>query len=398
MRKVLLASAAIAALAAFSAPAFAETASAVKDAATVVTERNNVSAPTTTIDHKAIVRGLISEVPVAAHGKSIPFDSNNVAYVDQVGTGNSNSQTQVGFKNLSVVAQGREGEPGSYNEAIVHQTGSGTTDRNVSYVKQTGEKNEVSVTQSGKGNTAVMVQSGKKNGWDGRDGYVSSAQTQTGDYNEAYASAIGGWNFSAQTQIGNGNKSSIDQTSGLAHPEYKYANVARTTQRDGNDNQSIISQSNMGQGNDGNLAVTNQSGDRHFAIQYQSGVGNGIEGHALSSTAADATTGAYISQSGSDHTAGQFQVGDYNLATIDQTGHAFNVAAQFQYGDGNKASVTQTGSYNIGMQAQTGNNHTAILSQSGAGSNVSTQVQGGEKNYASAVQTGSSNRSTQRQN
>jgi hypothetical protein len=412
MRKLLLSTVAVAALAVYSAPTFAaDTMSVVRGDARVVTDRDKIATPTATTDHKTIIRDLDRSITIKSHGKPVPQGQStdrNIAYVDQVGNNNINTQTQGTGKNLSVVSQGTHAalnNGGSFigtgaNEAIVDQTSTAfdllEIERSVSFVEQAGTNNEVKVFQSGKQNKAVMLQNGIKNGWDEDVGEVSSEQSQTGNRHEAYATATGAWNFSSQRQHGADTKSSIDQNSNIA-VSGRYANVARTDQT-GGFHEAVITQTGGGAAGSGNFATTTQAGSGNYSIQSQKGTGNGISGTSFSGVAAGATTGAYISQNGDNHTAGQFQYGDFNLASIDQTDGTNNVAAQFQFGDRNKASVTQAGSNNIGMQVQNGNNHTAILSQSGLGSNVSTQVQSGSLNYANTMQHGSANRSTQTQN
>lgn len=424
MRKILLASAALVALTAFSAPAFAADDASTKVEAAATTAKTTTAEKSKNETTKLSLESIADSIGVKG---CIPVKSghtaltNNAAYVDQVGINNINEQDQTG-KNLSIVSQ--TGRVDGKNVAYVTQNSS-SAGRNSSYVEQGGDFNELRVVQTGDDNTAVMSQSGTKNGWaelaggkaEGHKG-VSSEQWQKGTGNEAYGSVTGAMNFSAQQQFGDRNFSLMVQN-GIGS-EAAYANVARVYQGTENvvssDNDAYTSQHGVG-----NFAVTKQTGATggHLSIQIQSGSGNGINGTSLSNDVNENGTGAYISQAGSSNTALQAQIGNLNLASISQRS-SNNIAAQYQIGNGNKAFATQDGtgniltqvqylsgnvarahqytSDNIGLQVQTGSSNTALLEQRGGNGNWSSQYQGSSSNFSSTTQDGTGNRSTVTQN
>jgi hypothetical protein len=430
MRKVLLASAALVALASFSAPAFAEDSWTTTRAKTAKTQTNPVTSTisTTTAASVTTTTNFVATSTTTTNfdrdksanrispAYGLPNgDENNIAYVEQIGVTRDNysSQQQVGDRNLSVVTQ--KGFTGN-NEALVEQDSQGHSvgaTRNVSVVTQDGNGNEIKVVQKGKNNVAVATQTGTRNGNVGNSGVAGSLQDQNGTGHLAVLTATGYYAYSTQDQDGSDHISSVVQN----NPDTFYrGNTAKTVQT-GESHEAFISQE--GYDNQAESDQSNSVGSGNLSVQIQVGNNNG-------GTIGKDKLGAYVKQSGNGNTAGQVQFGNYNYASIDQSGTGNTAAqiqinnstqaknrataiqhgeagilAQIQTGSSNTAEATQEASAtagNVGLQVQTGSNGKVVLVQANGGNNQSTQFQGGTKNYATATQRGSSNVSIQRQN
>src|SRR4051794_21148627 len=111
MRKILFASAAALALSVISAPSFADNNGGGNDTVAKKVTKAATDAKKDIEENKNlklkddITKVWANPTPKAYNDKGIPSGKDNAAYVDQVGTGNVNSQTQNGKFSLSVVSQ-----------------------------------------------------------------------------------------------------------------------------------------------------------------------------------------------------------------------------------------------------------------------------------------------------
>lgn len=241
--------------------------------------------------------------------------------------GYSYGSTDTGYRNILDTDQygtsnvASTWQSGNYNYARQYQSGS----NNASHVNQYGDSDRVSGSQSGVSNSVVVRQGADRNG----PSYRVVTYTQSGSDNVLRTNqndGYGTYNFGTQTitsnQYGNGNDAYLDQVGG-------------------------------------NSAYLFQSGNDNFADVDQQSVFAG-------------RSGTYA------HTANVRQYGDYNRATVNQSGgtSSGNDAYVTQTGDRNNSSIRQTGSEGFVRLTQTGDSNSFSITQGGYGNSVSLAMVG----------------------
>jgi hypothetical protein len=205
----------------------------------------------------------------------------------------------------------------------------------------------------------------------------TSTTNQTGNDHEAYTTQTGLDHQATITQDGGNSEGSIDQTG--------EENIANILQLGSNNKEASITQ--IGWKNNGAINQTNTGNypDLTKAQQYQDGNENS----------------AIINQTGRAVKAFQTQVGDNNIAQIDQLSYVDayqeqgELSEQGQYGNDNWAAIDQGQNYaanrSQATQLQIGDENKAYIYQRGLTNNVATQNQIGNYNEAFLVQNGRDN-------
>ena len=263
--------------------------------------------------------------------------------------------------------------------------------------------NKAQVEQNGKGNTATVNQfAGYIPALGGVYGSVDSRASveQNGMYNTWWSRQAGlsnriGRHYDPAEQNGKGNKGVVQQ--------FGKFNTVDGFQQDGSNNGAKVVQ--YGKGNAvlemhqagyfggpfgaGNKAEITQKGDHNKVVAFkQFGIGNK----------------ATVDQDGIGNKVALKQVGDDNMADIDQTGWG-NLAMVDQMGKGNEATVYQHGNYNFADVDSSGvendvyikqfcRGNMAVVSQSAGGFNTANIFQSDYTNWANVSQTGWGNTAT----
>lgn len=328
-----------------------------------------------------------SSLPVDPASDSSAY--NNVAWVDQLGSGGSASQTQnaESVDNSATITQ-LEDSVG----AVATQT-------------QSGALGVATITQSGNANAATQTQTG----------WGEVANTATIEQNLGYA---GGNNVAEQVQLGMNNAAVISQTGSgsTAYQTQSGASNTATTMQSGSYNDGTgltlpasvtpmttpVYGSYIEQIGVGNNVTHWQDADNAAIITVQNNGNMGVNGNFASATqylGADGSlieqyqvgdeNDAYAEQAGPGNYTLQNQVGSFNTAWAGQAGSG-NVIEQDQGGDGNYALARQLGSDNVIMQTQSSDYNEALAYQEASASGAEIyQTQGGfGGNYAYAIQTG----------
>lgn len=272
---------------------------------------------------------------------------------------------------------------GKLNKADIDQrhTGNGA----VADVIQIGDRNKAEVDQDSNGQSrgdyAVITTVGDENG-------ARIRQNNTGN------------NFSDDNQadIQQGNDGSGAQFPGSGNTSEAYRSVASIDQ-DGEDHRADINQyetngsfasyneAAIKQRGDNANARIDQDGDYNDASIYQTGLGLALE---ASSYQEGDFNDSRITQEGEAHDAKVSQVGDYNAAEIVQLGGFDNDASIMQEGDWNSGVTIQYGSFNDAETVQDGDYNSASILQDGV-DNSGTILQDNDHNKASLEQLGIGN-------
>jgi hypothetical protein len=317
--------------------------------------------------------------------------STNISAIEQTGATNNSSVNQVGNMNNAALNQ-----YGSLNKTIASQTGNedaslvqqvGTSNyisiiqlanTSLSNVYQEGEANIGVIRQNGTGSAgpvvdehAAIIQNGINNDayirqqTDLQHGGSNVSQTQEGTAQNArawqyswtsnitqqqsgpstnwvMAFQYGENNLIVQSQIGSGNRASVDeQTGGGANEAYQF--------QIGNSNLCLIQQydingANTLPGSTGNFATVTQNGDENWAGEdYGTSRKVGIRQSGNDNI-------ANIEQNLNVNKSYVLQTGESNLVNVSQLGGTGLLST---YGDYvNKASVNQTGNNNSSTTTQ----------------------------------------------
>jgi hypothetical protein len=286
--------------------------------------------------------------------------------------GNSSTITQIGTSQNAIVDQTQS------SGGAVAQITQGLADADAN--------NAATVTQGGSGAQASVTQS------QGGYGVAAPSNTSTSDQEGA------GDNLTV-VQVGN-NTSSIAQTSNSVG-EYALvgqsnnfnsstivqagqSEFALVNQEEGTGNNASISQSGTGAGN-----VTPVGSDRSNIVPGPGDLvlSENVPGDSVLPGAPNLTrygvTGAAVDQVGSNNIGAVSQQGTQNFADVSQE----NDTAP----GGNIGTVIQGSgvSYSDGVMYQLGQNNIASINQSGGGSTYSTIWQNGNSNQAYSTQVGS---------
>jgi trimeric autotransporter adhesin len=278
----------------------------------------------------------------------------NVATLTQIGDANNAFISQIDDENFASVIQGTELTPCDNCTASITQNGVGNGkptafDGSIhSSIFQVGTFNNATISQTFDDNSAKIAQG-----------------TELTPCDNCVATII---------QSGNGN-GAVDPITG--DPRTSIFQVG------------IFNIANITQVGDGNAAEISQGTvfgcDHCTASITQNGDGNGIDNPDFGGI------GTRIVQEGSNLNANITQIGNGNLALIDQsnlTAGALTTANIIQNGYDNSASISQAGFNNTGFINQTGNNNYGSITQVGDGLNAQIN-QNGSGNQALIVQNGS---------
>ncbi|MFD1293816.1 hypothetical protein ACFQ5N_08220 [Lutibacter holmesii] len=265
-----------------------------------------------------------------------PYDTENMSLINQTGDRNDANVFQTGQVNYSAVNQdGYSGLiEGFDNDANVYQEG----DRNYSDVGQHGEFNQGDVIQIGNDNYSMQ-----------------NVGTGWAEYNSAYVRQEGDGNASSQTQWYDGNDAKIEQLTD--NNEATQIQTSTNTHMAGTGNSASIWQ----YGGDDNVAFQEQTGTKNSAFSEQNGMGNTSK--STQSGIGNSGDGIY------SNFARTLQIGDNNLACVDQDGGMLGANGSwiYQLGNDNKAGVSQetsaSGWGNLSYISQYGNSNTASVTQ-----------------------------------
>lgn len=368
---------------------------------------------------------------------------NNWASVNQRGDGNSADVTQssTGSNNQTRILQGQASAPGNNNIAIVDQDGTGNLAGFQNYgdsawtLRQYGHNNLIDIEQDGR-NNEVGQDNGSRYG--GRSGNVNfggavgvqqtgsrnilkveqsnAAQTysenavgavrQTADINATETtneinivqepSIVTGVNgprhyvgFVKQTNTGPGTSAAlknlvdINQTGGgHPNPTGKDGNHVYNVTQNGTANSADLDQ----HGHTNRIRTVSQAGTLNEATVSQTGFNNNVAS-ITQDNSGGGTLGNTISMTfnGDLNGNGSFgtgpagalglaqatvgQLGDDNLVDYDVTGNS-NLFAFNQVGDGNTIDGEVNGNGNQVAIAQIGGNNTSVFTQTGGGNNL----------------------------
>lgn len=381
----------------------------------------------------------------ASIDNNVDGNSNNSGTIIQNGTNNNGIAIQRGAFNRSFMQQ-----IGLSNQAGHRQTGTS----NSADSRQNGDFNGSFVTQVGNSNTATATQNGFYNTSTVRQGFAVDATIPNGESRSANN------NVASIDQSGAGLSSVVNQRAASASGPAASDNVASIFQRSAGSSSTLQQISQITQESRGNYAELFQfegsvaAANSSTIVQRNSTApsANPVSGNAVSvaqrgagnqsqvtqdgmrnvaqvrtqggGTASGDGNRNIVSQTGND-LAAQVTVGRStagavgNSATITQTGNA-NSAGIFQYGTRDQASVTQSDGTNTGTQSargvagiyqnasgdsatvqQVGDNFADVTQAFGTGSNVTVQQrdagdQGSTRAFNSTVvaQYGTNNRVT----
>ena len=322
------------------------------------------------------------------------LQAQNTSSVSQNGNSQSNTITQTGSHNETVVRQltGTASMANTGNQASVTQNATATLPtRNQAFIDQINgaDYNQATITQTmGSGNRASIEQAGG-NGF-------RSGGTSLADPASSSGGGEGTGNLARITQTGAGNdQTSIRQSAGALGGSG--ANVGRITQVGNTNLGTVIEQSNKAYGNlatiaqgsgsggaTANTAVVGQNDDSQLnrASVVQEGANKVAD---VQQSTRSSNNQLAVSQLGIDGNATVYQVdqADHNQATVRQTSSSSG---------GSNATVYQTNvsAYNMASIEQKGTVDNAFINQSEQAKNNTasiTQGVGGNNNAAAITQT-----------
>ncbi len=271
----------------------------------------------------------------------------NAAYVDQSGTDNSASISQVGASNTVGVDTSlrRVNQSGFNNALVILQSGDGNkAGTGFGGIDQTGGKNFLQITQ-GDDNTVVDI---GQFGQGGAGGTVNTITITQSSKDNLVGNVTQDNDDASATAPANINAVSITQQTGDG-------NTVTRVEQDGFDNDVTITQSGAGntitnvlQGDFNNVFKSEGAS----AALAQTGAGNTI----TLVRQEDGFNIANVTQTGDLNLVGTVdQKGEANSSVVVQNGGSNSVASVVQIGTANSASLTFNGSDNgVGLGTATG--------------------------------------------
>lgn len=338
-----------------------------------------------------------------------------VAPIVQQTNPNAGASSGSNYSNIAQAGVGSDAtvqQQGTANASFISQTGTSATSRNSVDVLQwgnvqpsiSGQENYSDITQNGDGNDFRVRQQGDFNAVLGSStGSLNTALVQQGADGAQQAEN----NEAIVTQSGRENDAEVQQRFDNSQAVITQTNNALT----GVGNQSYQEQIANPNASAGHTAIGSQNGDGNTLIQLQEGPGSGNYAEALQGDGTTQATGAfaqqvqlgegneaYVTQYLSSDTSYQEQIGEDNIAVVDQnTGGVAsggnNLAEQYQDGSDNDARSDQNGNNNDSFQEQYGTNNTSTVMQRNGqvAGNKAVNIQNGDQNKSMINQRANNN-------